>query len=50
VKDTKGGMFESKRYFDISSLGVKSAEELAKALEGKTWTNYKSKITTSTVP
>ncbi|GAB4176710.1 MAG: hypothetical protein Fur006_07860 [Coleofasciculaceae cyanobacterium] len=50
VKDTKGGMFESKRYFDISNLGVKSAEELAKALEGKTWTNYKSKITPSTLP
>ena len=50
VKDTKGGMFGSKQYFDISSLGVKSAEELAKALEGKTWTNYKSKITPSTAP
>jgi hypothetical protein len=50
VKDTKGGMFASKQYFDVSSLGVNSAEELAKALEGKTWTDYKSKIIPSTLP
>jgi hypothetical protein len=40
MKDTPGGMFGVKKYFDVSSLGANSATELAEKLRGKTWTNY----------
>lgn len=37
VKDTKGGMLGSKKYFDISSLAVSGAAHLAEALQGRSW-------------
>ena len=37
IKDSSGGMFGSKQYFDISSLGVTNAQDLANALNGKKW-------------
>jgi hypothetical protein len=39
-KDTPGGMMGSKQYFEIGFLRIESAEELAKALDDKTWSNY----------
>ena len=36
-KTSKGGMIGSKRYFDISNLNTKTAEELAKKLQDKAW-------------
>jgi hypothetical protein len=41
-KDTPGGMFGSKKYFDISSLKPTSASELAEALKSRTWTDLNS--------
>jgi hypothetical protein len=41
VKDSKGGMWVSKQYFDISSLKIRTAEELANALRGKNWSDIK---------
>ena len=41
-KDTPGGLFGSKRYFDISQLKVSSSVELANVLRSKTWTDLKS--------
>ncbi|HEY9904628.1 MAG TPA: hypothetical protein V6D43_19705 [Candidatus Sericytochromatia bacterium] len=40
IKDTPGGMFGVKQYFDVSVLGVNSAAELAQKLSGKTWRDY----------
>lgn len=37
VKDSSGGMMTSKQYFDISSLTVADAEELAVRLRGQRW-------------
>ena len=37
VKSTKGGMWGSKHYVDISSLNTENAKELAKELFGKSW-------------
>jgi hypothetical protein len=42
VKDTKGGMFGSKRYFDVQDLNIGNATELAKKLYGKTWSEFKA--------
>jgi hypothetical protein len=39
TKDTPGGMYGSKRYFDVGPLGVKNSRELAAALHGRTWSN-----------
>jgi hypothetical protein len=39
-KQTKGGMFGSKRYFDIGTLSVNTAEELATALDGRDWAEF----------
>ena len=36
-KGTKGGMFGSKRYFDVSVVAPKNAEDLASKLKEKTW-------------
>lgn len=40
VKSTRGGMQNSKRYFDIKALDVIDAADLAEKLRGKTWENY----------
>lgn len=40
-KDSKGGMLGSKRYFNIDSLGVNNAAELADALDGMGWSELK---------
>ncbi|HDQ06416.1 MAG TPA: hypothetical protein ENN36_06825 [Candidatus Bathyarchaeota archaeon] len=40
VKSTKGGMWSSKHYVDISSLQVENAKELAKGLLGKSWKDF----------
>jgi hypothetical protein len=42
AKETKGGMWVSKQYFDVSSLKIKTAEELAEALRGKKWADLKT--------
>jgi hypothetical protein len=42
VKASSGGMYVSKRYFDIGKLKAINAEDLAQKLKGKTWENYKS--------
>jgi len=39
-KDSTGGMQASKRYFDISRLQIKTAEQLAEALKGKKWSEF----------
>lgn len=41
MKDTKGGMQQSKLYFDISSLGVVSAVELAQAIRNRKWSEFR---------
>jgi len=41
VKDTKGGMQQSKLYFDISTLDVNSAKDLAKKIENKSWSELR---------
>lgn len=38
-KDTSGGMRGNKQYFDISVLKPEDAEELARALTGRTWSS-----------
>lgn len=38
-KDTSGGMFGSKQYFDVGPLNVKGSEELAGVLSGKSWSD-----------
>ena len=39
-KDTSGGMLGSKQYFDISTLKVSSAEELAEQLRDRCWSEF----------
>jgi hypothetical protein len=36
-KDTPGGMYGSKRYFDVAMLNAVDAQELASRLRGKSW-------------
>lgn len=36
-KDSKGGMINSKRYFDVEDFGVENASQLAAALDGVGW-------------
>jgi len=38
IKDSRGGMMGSKQYFKVA--GVQTAQELANALKGKTWSNF----------
>jgi hypothetical protein len=40
-KDTKGGMYGSKQYFDVSPLKAKDAKDLAAKLEGRQWSEFK---------
>jgi len=37
LKDSPGGMWVSKQYFNVAQLGMKTAEKLAPALRGKHW-------------
>ncbi len=37
IKSTSGGLFGSKRYFDISHLDAKNDRDLAQKLNGKNW-------------
>ena len=39
-KASPGGLFGSKKYFDIKKLQVVDVEDLATKLKGKTWENY----------
>lgn len=41
IKDSKGGMWVSKNYFDIGNLKVSNSKELADRLKGKTWSMLK---------
>jgi hypothetical protein len=43
-KDTPRGMQGSKQYFDVSPMKVDGAEELARALSGKTWSEIRSLV------
>jgi hypothetical protein len=43
-KTSSGGMFGSKKYFDIEKSKVADVKDLATKLEGKTWENYESLI------
>jgi hypothetical protein len=43
VKDSPGGMFGSKIYFDISSIPASSSEELAAALRDKVWRQLRTR-------
>lgn len=36
-KNTKGGMFGSKRYFDVGQMSPKNVQDLANKLRGKSW-------------
>ena len=36
-KGTKGGMFGSKRYFDVGALGASDAKDLATELRDRSW-------------
>jgi len=40
-KDSRGGLFSPKLYFDISSLSPKDAEDLANKLNGKQWSDFR---------
>ena len=42
IKDSKGGMMGSKKYMDISHLNASDAEDLAKKLNNKTWSEIES--------
>jgi hypothetical protein len=41
-KDSPGGMFSSKQYFDVGHLKPDGAEPLARALSGKTWSEIRA--------
>ena len=41
-KDSSGGMYTSKQYFDVGHLKVDGAEPLARALSGKTWSEIRA--------
>lgn len=43
-KASPGGLFGSKKYFDIEKLNVETVEDLATKLKGKTWENYESLV------
>lgn len=43
-KDTYGGMQSSKQYFDVSSLSVTDAADLANKLRGKTWSELREQV------
>lgn len=43
VKTSKGGLWGSKMYFDISELNVKNSEELANELNNITWDDFLEK-------
>ena len=43
-KASPGGLFGSKKYFDIEKSKVADVKDLATKLEGKTWENYESLI------
>jgi hypothetical protein len=45
-KDSRGGMYNSKQYWDIGHLGVDGAEALARILSGKTWSDIRVRLTT----
>lgn len=39
--DKKGGMMQSKLYFDVSPLNVSNEQELAEALKTKVWSDLR---------
>jgi hypothetical protein len=41
-QDSPGGMYNSKQYFDVGSLKVDGAENLARVLSGKTWSEVRA--------
>lgn len=41
-KDSPGGMYNSKQYFDVGPLKVEGAEHLARLLSGKTWSEIRA--------
>lgn len=45
VKDTPGGMYGSKRYFNVSPLGANDAKGVAERLRGKTWSQLQLEAT-----
>jgi hypothetical protein len=40
IKDSKGGLFGSKKYFDDIAKDVKNSKELADKLKGKVWSEF----------
>jgi hypothetical protein len=44
-KDSPGGMYNSKRYFDVSWLQVKDAEQLANRLKEIPWLKFNEETT-----
>lgn len=43
-KDTTGGMFGSKRYFNVVTLEAADAQQLASKLRGKTWSQLRGEV------
>ena len=43
LKDSPGGMYNSKQYFDIGFLQVEGAEQLARKLSGRTWSEIRAR-------
>jgi hypothetical protein len=43
-KDTPGGMFGSKRYFNVAELKAADAQDLALRLNGKTWSQLRDQV------
>jgi hypothetical protein len=43
-KDTAGGMFCSKRYFNVAALEAADAQDLASRLRGKTWSQLRGQV------
>ncbi len=43
-KDTPGGMFGSKRYFNVAALEAADEQELASRLRGKTWSQLQGQV------
>lgn len=41
IKDTRGGMQQSKLYFNVSSLETEDANQLASMLENKNWSEFR---------
>lgn len=44
IKDTSGGMYTSKQYFNIERMGAGDSKDLANKLDGKTWSELRSQI------